>query len=126
MIRTKISFRFTVVALWVAHGQGLKFAGIRRREFPLYSRLIPVVLAIVALFIATASTDYWTVMRYFGSRGLALAPGAWIDPVFSRPLSFYLFDLPFYSQTLGFLFALAILCGLIFWATARGWQSSSK
>jgi uncharacterized membrane protein (UPF0182 family) len=89
------------IALWIAHGKGLEFAGIRRREFPLYSRLIPVALAIVALFIATASTDYWTVMRFFGSRGIAPTPGAWIDPVFSRPLSFYLFDLPFYSQHWG-------------------------
>src|ERR1019366_7040510 len=66
--------------------------------------------------------DYWTVMRFFGSRGIALTAGAWKDPVFSRPLPFYLFDLPFYSQALGFVFVLAILCALVFWATARAWQ----
>ena len=59
---------------------------------------------------------------FVGSRGLAPAADAWKDPVFSRPLPFYLFDLPFYSQLLGFVFALAILCALLFWATARGWQ----
>jgi uncharacterized membrane protein (UPF0182 family) len=37
-------------------------------------------------------------------------------------LPFYLFDLPFYSDLLGFVFALAILSALVFWATARGWQ----
>jgi uncharacterized protein len=110
------------VALWIAHAKGMEFAGIRRREFHLYSILIPFGLAIVAIFISTASIDYWTVMRFFGSRGLAAQPGAWVDPVFSHPLSFYLFDLPFYSQTLGYLFVLALLCGLLFWATARGWQ----
>ena len=76
----------------------------------------------LAIFFASASTDYWTVMRFFGSHGLTLAPDAWRDPVFSRPLSFYLFDLPFYSETLWFVISLAILCTVIFWATARGWQ----
>ena len=110
------------IALWVAHGQGLGFAGIRRRDFRLYSRLITVGLAIVAILFASASIDYWMVMRFFGSRGLTLPPDAWRDQVFSRPLSFYMFDLPFYSEVLWFVFALAILCALIFWATARGWQ----
>src|SRR5580704_8320371 len=110
------------IALWFAHAKGLDFAGIRQREFHLYRRLVPFGLAIIAIIVATASTDYWTVMRFFGSRGLAAAPGSYVDPVFSRPLSFYLFDLPFYSQTLGFLFVLAIVCALVFWITARGWQ----
>ena len=101
---------------------GCSFAGIRRRDFPLYSRLITVGLAIVAMLFASASIDYWTVMRFFGSRGLTLPPDAWRDQVFSRPLSFYLFDLPFYSQVVWFVFVLAILCALVFWATARGWQ----
>jgi hypothetical protein len=61
-------------------------------------------------------------MRYFGSRGLSAAPDAWRDPVFSHALPFYLFDLPFYSDLLGFVFGLAILSALAFWATARGWQ----
>ena len=38
----------------------------------LYSRLVPVGLAIVAILFASASIDYWTVMRFFGSRGLTL------------------------------------------------------
>ena len=110
------------VALWVSHSRGLEFAGIRKRDFPLYSRLVPVGLGIVALLFSSASIDYWTVMRFVGSRGLALAADAWKDPVFSHPLAFYLFDLPFYSLALGFVFVLAILCGLLFWVTARGWQ----
>jgi uncharacterized membrane protein (UPF0182 family) len=109
-------------ALWMAHARGLRFAGIRQRDFRLYSWLIPVGLAIVALLFASASVEYWTVMRFFGSRGLTLPPDAWKDQVFSRPLPFYLFDLPFYSEVIGFVFVLAILCALVFWATARGWQ----
>ena len=110
------------IALWIGHEKGQGFAGVRRREFRMYSRLIPVGLAIVAVLVASASIDYWTVMRFFGSRGLTVPTDTWKDAVFSRPLSFYLFDLPFYSGVLGFVFALAILCGFVFWATARGWQ----
>ena len=100
------------VALWMAHASGLHFAGIRQRDYPLYSRLIPVGLALVAILFATSSIDYWTVMRFFGSRGIAAPADAWKDQVFSRGLPFYLFDLPFYSQVLGFVFVLAILCAL--------------
>src|ERR1019366_3594759 len=100
--------------------------GIRQRDFPLYSRLIPVGLALAAILFATSSIDYWTVMRFFGSRGIAVPANAWKDQVFSRGLPFYLFDLPFYSQLLGFVFVLAILCALVFWATARGWQLAER
>jgi uncharacterized protein len=110
------------IALWIAHARGLHFAGVRRRDFRLYSRLVPVGLTVVALVFASASIDYWTIMRFFGSRGVTLPPATWTDPVFSHALPFYLFDLPFYSEVLGFVFVLAILCGLVFWATARGWQ----
>src|SRR6202049_755007 len=114
------------VALWVAHASGLRFAGIRAKDFRLYSRLIPFALAFVAIIFASSLIDYWTVMRFFGSRGLTAAADAWKDQVFSRGLPFYLFDLPFYSQVLGFVFVLAILCALVFWATARGWQLAER
>ena len=65
------------IALYVAHARGLHFAGIRPRDFRLYSRLVPVGLVPVAIVFASASIDYWTVMRFFGSRGIAapLMPG---------------------------------------------------
>jgi uncharacterized protein len=114
------------VALWMAHARGLHFTGVRRRDFRFYSRAIAVGLAIVAIIFASASIENWTVMRFVGSRGVTLAAGAWKDPVFSRTLPFYLFDLPFYSELLGFGFFLAILCALVFWATARGWQLAER
>src|SRR5271154_4760113 len=114
------------IGLWVAHARGLHFAGSRPQNPRLYSRLITVVLAIVAIVFASSSIDYWTIMRFFGSRGLAPAADAWKDPVFSHTLPFYLFDLPFYSQVLSFGFVLAILCALVFWATARGWQLAER
>src|SRR5258708_1639359 len=114
------------IALWVAHASGLRFAGIRGKDFRWYSHLIPFGLAFVAIIFASNSIDYWTVMRFFGSRGLTVAADAWKDQVFSRGLPFYLFDLPFYSQLLAFVFVLAILCALVFWATARGWQLAER
>src|SRR5271155_4427753 len=39
-----------LVALWMAHARGLSFAGIRRDDFILYSRLSTIALAIVAMF----------------------------------------------------------------------------
>jgi len=110
------------VALWVAHARGLQFAGMPAKGFRLYSRLAPVALAVAALLFAVATIDFWTVVGYAGSRGVPIGADAWKDPVFSRPLVFYLFDLPFYSELLGFGFALAILTAVVFWATARGWQ----
>ena len=114
------------IALWLAHDRGLRFAGVHQRDFPLYSRLMPAGLGLAAFLFAEASVDYRTVMRFFGSRQLALPADTWKDPVFSRPLSFYLFRLPFYSQVLGFVFVLAILCAVVFWATARGWQLAER
>jgi uncharacterized membrane protein (UPF0182 family) len=114
------------LALWLAHDRGLRFAGVRQRDYPMYVWLVPVGLALVAILFAQISIDYWTVMRFFGSRRLTLPADAWKDQVFSRPLSFYLFSLPFYSQVLQFIFVLAILCSLVFWATARGWQLAER
>ena len=110
------------LALWMAHSRGISFAGVRSRDFRLYSWIAAVALAVVAILFASSSIDYWAVMRFWGSRGLALPSDAWKDQVFSRGLPFYLFTLPFYSQVLSFVFVLAILCALVFWITARGWQ----
>ncbi len=113
-------------ALWIAHARGLHFAGILSRDHRVYLRLVPIALAVVAVIFGTNSIDYWTVMRFVGSRGLVAPADAWKDQVFSRGLPFYLFDLPFYAQVLSYAFVLAILCALVFWATARGWQLADR
>ena len=66
------------LSLYLAHARGLHFAGIRPRDVGLYSGLIAVGLALVALVFASVSIDYWTVMRFFGSRGLGASPDAWL------------------------------------------------
>ena len=70
------------IALWIAHNRGLHFAGVRPRDYPLYSQFAPVGLALVAFVFAQLSVDYWTVMRFFGSRRLTLPPMSGKTPYF--------------------------------------------
>ena len=114
------------VVLWTAHARALKFAGTSLREHRLYARLGTLALLIVSYVVATASIDTWTVVRFAGSRGLSAAATAWHDAVFQKPLSFYLFDLPFYDLLRGYLLAIAILSILVYWLTARGWQLGAR
>ena len=109
-------------ALWISHARALKFAGTRLAEHRLYSRISTVALLLIGWFIAAGAIDNWTVVRFAGSRGLPPATTAWHDAVFNQPLSFYLFDLPFYSLLRGYLLAVIIVCILVYWVAARGWQ----
>src|SRR6185369_10935752 len=110
------------VALLAAHAGGMKFAYASLRENPTYAKIAVLGLLVVSFLVASGSFDNWTAVRYIGSRGLPPEATAWHDPVFGRPLPFYLFDLPFYSELRGFLLALTILSALVYWLTARGWQ----
>ena len=76
----------------------------------------------LAYLIAAAAIDTWTVVRFAGSRGLPAAATSWHDAVFRKPLSFYLFDLPFYLMLRSYVLALVIFCILVYWVAARGWQ----
>ncbi|MCL4402072.1 MAG: UPF0182 family protein, partial [Acidobacteria bacterium] len=109
---------FAVV--WIAHARAMKFAGARMRDYPLYTKLSTLGMLVLGYLIAASSIDTWTVVRYAGSR--RLAAGAWRDSVFGRPLSFYLFDLPFYSVLRSYALALIIVCILVYWIAARAWQ----
>ena len=108
--------------LWIAHARALKFAGTHLGEHRLYARLAALGALALGYLIAASSIDTWTVIRFAGSRGLATSSAAWHDAVFARPLSFYLFDLPFYDMLRGYVLALVILSILVYWIAARGWQ----
>src|SRR5215469_13580347 len=110
------------LVLWIAHTRALKFAGERLREHPIYARISTLVLLLVGYMVAAASVDTWTVVRFAGSRGLPATATVWHDAVFGKPLSFYLFDLPFYTLVRSYIGALAVLCILLYWLAARGWQ----
>ena len=115
----------TVVAfavLWLAHARALKFANTSLRDHRLYARLSALVLLLVSYLIAASAIDTWTVVRFAGSRNLPAAATAWHDAIFGKPLSFYLFDLPFYGMLRSFVLALVIVSILLYWLAARAWQ----
>src|SRR5579883_1510183 len=107
--------------LWIAHARGMKFAGERLREHTAYARITTLGFVLIAIIIALASVDGWTVARYFGGHDLAAA-AEWHDPAFGKPLGFYFFDLPFYTMLIEFAAAVTFAGALVFYATARGWQ----
>src|SRR5580704_16032678 len=82
------------LVLWIAHARGLKYAGTRVRDHRIYSRLVTLGLAVVALVIVASSMNGWVVARYVAGSGVT---STWTDPVFGHSLSFYFFELPFYT-----------------------------
>ena len=109
-------------ALWITHARALHFAGTHLGEHRLYSRISLLVLLLLGYFVAASTIDTWTVVRFAGARGIGAAASGWHDPVFQRPLSFYLFDLPFYDLLRSYVLALVIFCILLYWVAARAWQ----
>jgi uncharacterized membrane protein (UPF0182 family) len=109
-------------SLWITHARALKFAGTSLGEHTLYTRVSSLGMLILGYIIAAASIDNWTVVRFAGSRGLVAAAAGWHDSVFQQPLSFYLFDLPFYNLLRGYVLGLVIVAILVYWIAARGWQ----
>jgi uncharacterized membrane protein (UPF0182 family) len=114
------------VVLWLAHARALKFAGTGLGAHPLYARITTLLLVILAWIIAGSAIDTWTVVRFAGSRGLPPAATAWHDAVFGQPLSFYLFDLPFYLMFRTYFLAVVIVSVLVYWLAARGWQLRAR
>jgi uncharacterized membrane protein (UPF0182 family) len=112
--------------LLFAHQRGLAFAGVGRVRHPWYGKIVTLVLLLLAIFVAASSVETWTVVRYFGGRDLPPEGTTWHDPVFSKPLSFYLFSLPFYSFLRRYLLALTLVAALVYWITARGWQLKDR
>ena len=112
----------TFGVLFAAHGRGMKFAGMRLTEHARYAKLSAAVLLLIAIVLAAGAIDTWTVVRYFGGWNLPVEATEWRDSVFGLPLGFYLFDLPLYTLLQGFVLVLAVVAGVVYWLTARGWQ----
>jgi hypothetical protein len=111
--------------LWIAHARGMRHAGTRLREHAWYAWIVTVALALLAMVVALAAVDGWTVVRYFGGHDWAgVVPNAaeWRDPQFDQPLGFYFFDLPFYSMLIDFMAVCALGGALAYYLAARGWQ----
>ncbi len=109
-------------SLWIAHARGLKSAGTGLSEHPIYARISTLLLLVAGWIIAAASIDTWITVRYLGARAAAAAASPWRDPIFGRPLSFYFFELPFYSQLLRYVLAVALISAILHWLSGRIWK----
>ncbi len=108
--------------LLAAHMRALHFAGVRHVYNRWYSKVVALILLLAALLVGASSIDTWTVVRFFGGRNLPVEATAWQDAIFGKPLSFYLFDLPFYNVLRRYLLAVTIAAAFVYWIAARGWQ----
>jgi uncharacterized membrane protein (UPF0182 family) len=109
--------------LWVAHARGMKLAGTGLGMQRTYGRLATLGLLILGLIVGMATINGWAVVRYYGAKQSTITAATdWRDPVFGNTLPFYFFDLPFYSQLLGFVVVLALATTVVYWLTARGWM----
>ena len=107
--------------LW-AHRRGTAFGGADTAQYSLYRKIAPLALLVLAVVFIGSQVESWVVMAYAGSRGVAAGAEYWIDPIFGKNLSFYLFDLPFLRLLVKYLFALAFVGAAVFWISGRGWQ----
>src|SRR5579885_3351086 len=111
------------LAFWIAFKRGARREVVTRRSsdlhHPVFSRLITVVLALIAIGVANATVSSWTVVRYFGGLRLPASNSEYVDPIFGKQLHFYFFSLPFYNMLLHLVLAGAILTLLIYWLTAN-------
>lgn len=109
------------LVLWTVHARALKYAGTGLRRHRAYGLISTLILLVISALLAAATIDSWTIVRFAGNLQ-SPASGEWLDPVYSRPLSFYLFDLPFVLSIRNYVMALLVVSGLVFWFAARVWQ----
>ncbi|MEZ5355384.1 MAG: UPF0182 family protein [Bryobacteraceae bacterium] len=107
------------VALWMALARGLKDGGRSLRGMPNFAGLSVLIALVAGIFLASASIDSAAVVRWFGGQGVGGEAEAWRDPMFGKPLAFYLFSLPFYRVVYGFVLALAVVTALVYLVAAR-------
>ena len=105
------------VVLYAAHRMAAHSGPVRVGGAGQFRVAIAAALLALSALIALITIDNWTVVRYFGSRGI---PGdGWVDPVFGRPMAFYLFELPFWRGVRNYVLAVTLFAAVVNWLTAR-------
>jgi uncharacterized membrane protein (UPF0182 family) len=95
---------------------------------PVLSLAAIVLSALIALAAAGAMMVQWPTLAlwWYGTEG-ARTTGAVTDPIFNRPLAFYLFTLPFLELMTAWLLRLAaatFVIALFFFATSRSGRAA--
>jgi uncharacterized membrane protein (UPF0182 family) len=104
------------VAAWV---KGTHRGSGRISDSRLGSRWGIVILFVVAGILANAVMDSWTVVRFAGGLRVPTMTAGYIDPIFSKPLRFYFFDLPFYELLLRIFLTGSLVSLLVYWFAAH-------
>jgi uncharacterized membrane protein (UPF0182 family) len=108
---------------WVAFKLGFRrdtsapLFGFLRRTW--VARIALVVFALLAIAVANAAVDSWTVVRYFGGLRLPSTSAEYVDPTFGKALHFYFFALPFYKMLLRVVLIGAVLALIIYWLASN-------
>jgi uncharacterized membrane protein (UPF0182 family) len=73
------------------------------------------VSLVIALATGAAMQAQWPTLAlyWYAPRAAASGPGSLLDPIFGRPLNFYLFTLPAWQLLVGWLLTLAILACIL-------------
>jgi uncharacterized protein len=73
------------------------------------AKVAAVAVSLLVAFVTGAAIEaQWTSLALFWNA--PPATGAWADPIFGKPLTFYLFTLPAWQVIVGWLLTLAIVC----------------
>jgi uncharacterized protein len=90
---------------------------------PVLSLAASVVTAIIAFGVAVGLSSDWPTLALWWYGRPTVNPSPVIDPIFGRPLDFYLFTLPAWQLASGWFMTLTVLTfgmGLFFYITSTG------
>jgi len=98
---------------------------------PVLSLIVILVSTLVALGTAAAMAGEWPTLAlwWYGGDAALSAAGRAADPIFGRPIAFYLFTLPAWQLFADWLLRLAFLIfamGLFFFATSGGSRAGRR
>ncbi|MFL6463425.1 MAG: UPF0182 family protein [Bryobacteraceae bacterium] len=118
-----LAFFLLFGAFWTAYRLGVRGSmqtpifGFLSRS--LLSKIAALVLAVLALIVANATVNSWTVVRFFGGLRLPPSSSEFVDPIFGKPLHFYFFGLPFYNTLLRIVLVGAVFALIIYWLASN-------
>jgi uncharacterized membrane protein (UPF0182 family) len=90
---------------------------------PVLSFAVGVACALIALLAAAALSSDWPTVALWWYGRATVNPASVADPIFGRPLEFYLFTLPAWQLATGWFTTVAVLTfgmGLFFFMTSSG------
>ena len=109
------------IVLWIAMARGLKSGGEGFGSMPRMIRLATTGALVFGFFIASSTIENWDAVRFMAGRGAGEnAAVNWHDPIFGKPLGFFLFELPFYRAVLNFVLTTLAAAGIVFFLSSRG------